>query len=127
MRIKATLFVLTSLAYGCKKEEPLPVTVEFNAFCFRCAVAYGINGSELGRVTIGTPFRTWTAPAEVGDEYWIRATPVQLSNVATAVWAKVDGFQQAYIMVQPNDSSRLGVPIEVRRTVPELDAYGVPK
>ena len=127
MRTTAYLLLITCVAFGCKKEDPLPVTVQFNAYCSRCAVVYGINGTELGRDTIGTPFRTWTAPAEVGDEYWIRATPVQLSNVATAVWAKVDGFQQAYRTIQPNDSSRLGVPIEIRSAVPELDAYGVPK
>ena len=104
---------------SCANDEPHIARVTFHTVCDNCFVESSGGGGQVHGEG------QWEAMREVGDEVFITARPTNISDTATAIWMKVDGFQQDFVFTNCMDSAGLRS-VEIRLAVPELDKYGVP-
>lgn len=117
--MKWILIPLAIAFAGCAKDEvKRTAIVTFGAQCNGCELTRtGFAPDTLVGVSIVD------ASMDIGSEAVIRAVPLGITDTATSVWVKVDGFQQDFALNLPADSASM-IPVEIRLTVPRLDRYG---
>lgn len=123
--VRLTMAILcTGLLCSCTKDEPHLAKVTFHAQCGGCSISYDVNGSTVETVPMVTSTFFREAMVEEGQEVSLSGTPTNLSTTATMIWLKVDGWQQDFEMILPNDSADLGSTVRIQVPVRNLDRFG---